>query len=179
MTPAEAQSLLATAIDSEGGVWADLGAGEGTFTRALASLLGADARIYAVERDAAAVESLKRVARATPAIEPVVADFSDSYEPPQLLDGILLANSLHYQRDAGDVLARLAQSLKPGGRVVLIEYDRRRANQWVPYPIAIASLPALAARAGLSAPAVVARRASIYQGELYVAIAERIKPGKF
>ena len=46
-------------------------------------------------------------------------------------------------------LARLVAWLRPGGRVVLVEYDHRRANPWVPYPIGIAKLPALAKAAQL------------------------------
>jgi hypothetical protein len=50
-------------------------------------------------------------------------------------DGMLLANSLHFVRDAAAVLARLAARVRPGGRVVLVEYDKRRASPWIPYPI--------------------------------------------
>jgi hypothetical protein len=57
---------------------------------------------------------------------------------------------------------------------VIVEYDRRAANRWVPYPIAMTRLPDLAARAGLSAPMVTATRPSAFGGILYVAAADRI-----
>jgi ubiquinone/menaquinone biosynthesis C-methylase UbiE len=175
VTPDDALALLRPAITTSGGVWADLGAGEGTFTRALAELLGQEARIYAVDRDPNAVEVLKRwalTARCT--VVPVLGDFSGAFDLPDArpLDGLLLANSLHYVRDAAGVLARLVAFLKPGGRVVLAEYDRRQANRWVPYPIPIATFSTLATAASLSTPTVVSRRPSISQGELYVAVAE-------
>jgi ubiquinone/menaquinone biosynthesis C-methylase UbiE len=176
VTPDEALELLAPAIITRGGVWADLGAGDGTFTRALAELLGPTSRIYAVERDENALDALRRwAASATADVIPVAADFSLAFDPPgsALLDGMLFANSLHYVRDAKAVLARLAAWLKPGGRVVFIEYDRRSPNRWVPYPIPVATLAALAAAADLAAPSVVGSRPSIYQGELYVAVADR------
>ena len=44
----------------------------------------------------------------------------------------------------------LPERLRPGGRVVLVEYDRRAHSRWVPYPIPIARLPEPAASAGLS-----------------------------
>ena len=53
-----ATRLIAAAIVPQGGTWADLGAGRGTFTRALARLLGAEGRVVAVERDPAAVRAL-------------------------------------------------------------------------------------------------------------------------
>jgi len=176
MTPSEAVDLLKPAISTRGGVWADLGAGEGTFTRALAELLGADGHVYAVDRDANAVAELKRRAPKAPGkVTPVMGDFSQPFDPPgkALLDGMLFANSLHYVPDPGVVLTRLVAWIKPGGRVVFVEYDRRDANRWVPYPIPISALANLTAAAGLSTPTVVARRPSLYQGEMYVAWAAR------
>lgn len=76
------------------------------------------------------------------------------------LDGVVLANALHFVRDADVVLSRLAGSIKPGGMVVIIEYDRRVASQWVPYPIPLARLPMLAQAAGLSTPEVTTTRPS-------------------
>ena len=176
MTPDETLELLAPAITTRGGVWADLGSGDGTFTRALAELLGPASQIYAVDRDQNALAALERWAAASQSkIIPIVGDFSLPFDPPRsaLLDGLLFANSLHYIRDAKGVLTRLIAWLKPNGRVVFVEYDRRTSNPWVPYPIPAADLPALTSAAGLSAPSVVGTRPSIYQGELYVAVADR------
>jgi 2-polyprenyl-3-methyl-5-hydroxy-6-metoxy-1,4-benzoquinol methylase len=86
---------------------------------------------------------------------------------------MLLANVLHFVDDQTSVLARLAQRVKPGGRVVFIEYDRREASRWVPFPISAEDLPRLAAAAGLSAPKIVGRKASAYSGDLYVAVSSR------
>ncbi len=168
MTPREARELIRDAVPAGGREWADLGAGEGTFTRALVELLGSGARIHALDRDRRAVAALERLARRTPNVQPRLADFSRSVEPPDhekgLLDGLLLANSLHFVADAPSVLARLARWLRPGGRAVLVEYDQRPASPWVPHPIPAESWPALAAAAGLSRPAIVARRRSAFGG---------------
>lgn len=60
-----------------GGTWADLGAGSGTFTRALAELVGAAGTVYAVDRDARAMawltEGAERAGGAR--LLPMVADF--------------------------------------------------------------------------------------------------------
>ena len=179
MDTREASALIAGAIHKRGGVWADVGAGEGTFTSALAELLGSDSTIYAVDRDASAVAALEHWApRAKAKVMPVAADFTRPFDLPgldgRLLDGMLLANALHFVRDADVVLARLAAMVKPGGRVVFVEYDRRAASRWVPYPIPATRLRALAASAGLSTPTVTATRPSDYGGEIYVAVAERL-----
>ena len=58
MNARDARALIAPAVDGPGGIWADLGAGTGTFTRALAGLLGPDCTIYAVDRDPHSVAEL-------------------------------------------------------------------------------------------------------------------------
>jgi len=84
---------------------------------------------------------------------------------------MLLANVLHFVKEQTSVLARLMQHVKPAGRVVFIEYDQRGKSRWVPYPISAEDLAVLTAAAGLTAPEVVARKASAYSGDLYVAVA--------
>ena len=171
--------MIEPALGAPGGVWADLGAGDGTFTLALAALLGAPSTIYAVDRDAGAVESLRRRARNAGAkLIPIEADFTRDPQLPlgdnEYLDGMLLANSLHFVSDAEAVLSRLVKSLRPDGRVVLIEYDRRERSRLVPYPVPSVRLPTLAKAAGLSEPVLVATRPSLYSGTLYVARADRV-----
>jgi SAM-dependent methyltransferase len=174
LNTSEAVSLIEAAVPRDTATWADVGAGDGTFTRALVELLGPGARIYAVDRDARALASLRRwAARAGATVIPVEADFTRPLELPELLDGLLVANALHFARDADVVLARLAALVRPGGRVVIVEYDRRGASRWVPYPIWRDRLPALAANAGLSPPRVTATRPSAFGGIIYVAAADR------
>jgi SAM-dependent methyltransferase len=101
----------------------------------------------------------------------VVDDFAREFYVPEgptgLLDGMLFANSLHFVHDPAAVLARMVGWLRPGGRVVLVEYDQREASQWVPYPISTGSLPALARAAGLTQPRLTGSRPSEYRGILY------------
>src|SRR5438093_11186980 len=87
---AEAVELIGAAIPRRGETWADLGAGNGTFTRALVELLGPDSSIYAVDRDRRAVAALERWAkREAPAVIPVVADFTKPFDLPGLGDARL------------------------------------------------------------------------------------------
>jgi trans-aconitate methyltransferase len=178
MTAREALELLEPAVPRDDGTWADLGAGDGTFTRALVERLEPEARIVAVDRDARAIGSIRRwAAKHAPNVTCVVADIARPFEWPELdgrpLAGLLLANSLHFVPEGEAALARLAARLRPGGRVVVIEYDQHNASRWVPYPIPVERLPALAKAAGLTATTVVARRASAFGGEMYVAVADR------
>ena len=176
MNDRDALALLRAAIPSaEGEAWADLGAGGGTFTRALAALVGPSGHVIAVDEDARALAGLRRWAdaiRGGPAITLLRADIARAFDLPPL-DGAVMANVLHFVADAEAALARIAARLKPGGRLVLIEYEGRRPSRWVPYPISAAQFAELAAGVGLEPPRVAATRPSAFGGDLYVAVATR------
>ncbi len=167
--------------------WADLGAGRGTFSRALAGLLGAGGRVYAVDRDPAAVAALARLPRAARA-GAVTAHRADFAEPGALdalglppLDGALLANALHFVPAPAQaaVVAGVLGRLRPGGRLVVVEYEGRRPGPWVPAPVPFARLAALLAAvapAGAAGPARVASRPSAYGGTMYAAWFARPEP---
>ena len=180
MDDADATALIAAAVPAGRGpaTWADFGAGEGTFTRALWELLGPGSRIYAVDRSAGALAALKRwTAAAGAEVVTIQADFTETMGlsgiAERTLDGILLANSLHFVADGDRVLRRLVDLIRPGGRVVLVEYERRAPSRWVPYPVSPERFAGLAEGAGLAAPAVVATRPSAFGGTLYAAVAVR------
>ena len=177
MEPREAIALIGAAVGEKGGVWADLGAGSGVFTRALAKLLGPAGTVYAVDRNAAALRELTRTrgpAGSSATIRTVVGDFAEPLELPQL-DGVLVANALHYvpYADQPAVLRRVASMLTDGAPIVVVEYDRRHANQWVPYPITPAALAAVTRDAGLGVPTVLATQPSQYSGTIYSAVVRR------
>lgn len=175
MDARDAARLIAPAVS--GRVWADLGAGRGTFTMALANLLGASGRVYAVERDASAVDALQRLARGRgrderALIEVVRADFARTPLPLEDVDGVLMANSLHYvaDDDQAPLLARLANGLGEHGVLLVVEYDNRPRSRWVPFPIAFNRLASIAPTAGLSGPALIGRRESAFGGTMYAAV---------
>ena len=172
----EAEALLA-AIPPHKGDWADLGAGNGTFASALARRLQPGSRIYAVDRDPRAVASLRQLKASDVDIIPVAGDFSGPLELPGVgsgeLHGLLFANALHFVPNPGAILADLLLWLRPGGLLVIVEYDGRRPNRWVPYPISVERLPDILASLDLAAPTVTATRPSGYGGSLYVAVTQR------
>jgi len=167
--------LLRAGVEGAGPKWADLGSGEGAFTLALADLLGSGGSIRSVDRDARALQVQARaVAAAFPSVTvtQIVADFS---KPLGLLslDGIVLANSLHFQRDQAAVLKLVIGYLRPGGRLILVEYDSDRGNQWVPFPLSFDTWSALAAEAGLRETQTLASVPSRFLGSIYSALSLR------
>jgi SAM-dependent methyltransferase len=175
----DALALLRAAVPAaEGEVWADLGAGSGVFTRALAALVGPAGHVFAADADARALGAVRRWAAGTapgPEITIVRADVTGALALPPL-DGVVMANVLHFVADAEAVVPRIATLLRPGGRLVLIEYEGRRPGPWVPYPVSAARFRELAAAAGLVEPRVAATRPSRFGGEIYAAVAVRASP---
>jgi SAM-dependent methyltransferase len=92
-------------------------------------------------------------------IIPQQADFTRPLDLPAL-DGLLLANSLHFIRDQQAALALIAGYLRPGGCLLLVEYDLRAPLPWVPFPVPLARLELLAAEAGFEKPTEIGRRIS-------------------
>jgi len=167
--------LLRPAVPAGGGTWADIGAGHGAFTLALADLLGPGASIVAVDRDAGALAGNARaVADRFPAtaLTTLVADLRGPLELP-VLDGLVAANSLHFvgRAEQPATIARLAGHLRPGAPFVVVEYDADRGNPWVPHPFSAAAWPALAASAGLVGARQVARVPSRFLGAIHASVA--------
>jgi SAM-dependent methyltransferase len=160
-----------------GGVWADLGAGGGAFTLALADLLGASGELFAVDRDARGLRALERELRnrfPDTRLQTLVADFTRPLGLPPL-DGLVLANSLHFvaDRDKGPTLGLLRAALKPGGRLLIVEYNAERGNRWVPHPLTLHRWAALAREHGFAETRLLARRPSRFLGEIFSAVSLR------
>ena len=168
MNHTDAVSLIRAGVANKGGVWADLGAGSGVFTRALADLLGPEGQVFAVDRQPSHLAE-REPERGT--IIPLQADFTRALELPPL-DGLLMANALHFVRRHERVLRGLVRHLKPGGTFLLVEYDLSRGSPWIPFPVPFGRFQTLAPRVGLSEVREVGRRPSRYgPRELYAAVA--------
>jgi SAM-dependent methyltransferase len=174
-------ALLRPAVDP-GGTWADIGAGEGAFTLALADLLGPGGRIVAVDRDGRALAmNAAAVASRFPAtpLTTLTVDFaSDRPLAPDLieeLDGLAAANSLHFLAPDRQVpvVRSLAAHLRPGGRFVVVEYDADRGNPWVPHPFSYRSWEGMASAAGLADTREIGRVRSGFLGAIYAAESRR------
>lgn len=169
------RDLILPGITQPGGVWADLGSGSGIFTLVLRRLLGPDVRIYSVDRDAKALDKQRRAMEAqfpATAITYLTADFTRPLGLPSL-DGILMANALHFVpfERQGAVFRQLCGHLKPnGGAFLIVEYESRRGNPWVPYPVDYESFQFLAGEAGLHDIRRLAIAPSTFMSAMYSAI---------
>ena len=154
---------------TRGGTWADLGAGTGAFTLALAELVGPTGEVIAVDRDRGSLRELERALRPGGAtVRTVSADFTKPIEV-SLLDGIVMANSLHFVKDKVPVLALVRVMLKPSGRLLLVEYDADRGNTWVPHPMSFETWRDLADANGFTGTRKLASVPSRFLGRIYSA----------
>jgi ubiquinone/menaquinone biosynthesis C-methylase UbiE len=164
--------LLQPADLPPGGTWADLGAGSGAFTLALRELAGPETVIYAVDKDRIRLAELEGAWRAcfgdTRGLHLLNADFSRALEIP-LLDGIVMANSLHFFRDKRKTLEHVRMLLKTGGVLLLVEYNVDSGNPWVPFPLSFETWRRLAPQAGFSEPRLLATHPSSFLREFYAA----------
>ncbi len=175
MDHADHVALLRAGLDgvAAGERWADIGAGSGAFTLALADLLGPGATVVALDRDAKALAINAQAMAARFSNVDLETRVCDLIDPPDLglLDGIVAANSLHYvPRDRQvEVVRRLAALVRPGGRFVVVEYDADRGNPWVPHPFSFETWRRLAGEAGLRDTERIGRVPSRFLGAIYAA----------
>jgi SAM-dependent methyltransferase len=156
-------------------VWADLGSGGGAFTLALADLLGPGGVIYSIDRNRRALRHQEQAMRERfPAtlLHLIDADFTKPLDLPPL-DGVVMANALHFVRDKQPVLRLISGYLRPGGRLILVEYDADRGNHWVPHPLSYPTWEQVAARAGFVETQLLATVPSRFLGRIYSALSVR------
>lgn len=174
MRHADHVALLRDGV-SPGGVWADLGSGEGAFTLALADLLGPGGSICSVDTDTGSLRVQQRaMSERFPEVTLEVhrGDFMRPLELPPL-DGIVMANSLHFHRDHAAVVRHVVTWLKPGARFVLVEYDADRGNTWVPHPLSYETWDRVAEGTGLTETRLLHRVPSRFLGAIYSALSVR------
>ena len=177
MNHADHVALIRDGVEGAGPQRLELGAGTGAFTLALLDLLGADADVTALDRDAGALGQLQEVAgqrfpRAR--LHAMTGDFTEPLPvEPAAFDGVLMANSLHFVRDKEPVLRDAIGTLLPGGRFVLVEYGADEGNWWVPWPLSYPTWVKLAANVGLTDTTKIGEVPSRFLGSMYAATSVR------
>ena len=169
MTIEEAINLIKNGVvPNEKSVWADLGCGDGLFTRALASIMGIGSTIYAVDENRRALGKIEAVPGIR--IEKIVGNFEKDELQLQDLDGILLANSLHFIKDKSFFAQRAKRWMNNDGRLIIVEYDTDIPNRWVPYPISFSSLQKLFSPLGFGIEKIAEHKSIYNRAGMYAAV---------
>lgn len=123
----EAPDLALDALDLQpGAVVADIGAGSGYITARLARRVGPTGRVYAEDIQPQMIGLLKgRLTREKiENVVPVLGTVDDPRLPADSIDLILLVDVYHEFAKPVEMLAAMRAALKPGGRLVLLEYRK-------------------------------------------------------
>ncbi|MBD2099834.1 class I SAM-dependent methyltransferase [Leptolyngbya sp. FACHB-261] len=110
---------------------ADIGAGTGYFSFRISPLVP-QGRVLAVDVQPEMIEILNglKQEKAITNVEPVQATPTDPNLPPQSVDIALMVDAYHEFDYPREVMTGIVRALKPGGRVVLVEY--RGENPFIP-----------------------------------------------
>ena len=110
-----------------GSVVADIGAGDGIYSFAAAEHVGATGKVYATEIDAKKLEELKAevTKRKLQNVVVVESKEADTNLPTGCCDAIFLRHVYHHLTKPAEFDANLVRSLKPGGRLAIIDFPAR------------------------------------------------------
>ena len=147
--------------------WADLGCGNGVFTEVLANFLPAQSRIIAVDKSD---HQLAQTMGDNVSVAFQRADFTEANLQLPELDGILMANALHFVKDKETLIKKLEKHFKSSPQFLIVEYDHTQPNRWVPYPVPFEELKKIFLKLGYHTIERIGDQRSLYGGIMYAAI---------
>ncbi len=121
----EKPEVVLTAMQlREGMTVAEIGAGTGYFSRRLGKAVGPTGKVYAEDIQPQMLDLLKGYTAKAGVhnVTTVLGTDTDPKLPPHAVDRILLVDVYHEFQKPQEMLSRIAESLAPGGRVILVEY---------------------------------------------------------
>lgn len=124
--------LLASLGLKKGDVVADIGAGSGFFTWRMARLVGPAGRVYAndIQPEMLAILRTNLALRGVTNVVPVLGTTTDPRLPADSIDLAIMVDVYHECDQPYEFMQAVVRSLKPGGRMVFVEY--RGEDRWVP-----------------------------------------------
>ena len=110
-----------------GTIVADIGAGDGIYSFAAVEHVGATGKVYATEIDTKKLEDLKAEAAKRKLQNVVVVESkeADTNLPTACCDAIFLRRVYHHLTKPAEFDANIVRSLKPGGRLAIIDFPAR------------------------------------------------------
>lgn len=116
----------------------DLGCGPGYCTTELAFLAGAKGKVIGIDKSENFIAHLQRVTDMYGLnIEAIHADFDEMTLPPNSLDGMYCRWALAWLPNPLEVLQKVYDALRPGGRMVIHEYYDWSTLQTEPHSSAL------------------------------------------
>jgi ubiquinone/menaquinone biosynthesis C-methylase UbiE len=119
---------------------ADIGSGSGYFTLRLAAAVGDTGRVYGVDIDPEMIRHLNRRVRDAGLrnVQTVLSDPDDPLLPDRSIDRFVIVDTWHHVEKQPEYLALMKKMLKPGGQVVMIDFQKRELPVGPPVAMKIA-----------------------------------------
>ena len=119
---------------------ADIGSGSGYFTLRLAAAVGDRGRVYGVDIDPEMIRHLNRRVRDAGVrnVQTVLSDPGDPLLPVGSIDRFVIVDTWHHIENQAEYLALIKKMLKPGGQVVMIDFQKRELPVGPPLAMKIA-----------------------------------------
>jgi ubiquinone/menaquinone biosynthesis C-methylase UbiE len=132
-TAGEAERLAAWLELRPGMRVADLGAGDGTFAIAVARRVGPAGHVYATELDHELLAAIRSAARreGLANIEVIEGSVSSTNLPEACCDALFSRVVYHHLADAAAINADLFRALRPGGRLLVIDFEPGGIMDWI------------------------------------------------
>jgi SAM-dependent methyltransferase len=158
---ADEMKRLAALMDwKQGTIVADVGAGDGRFAFAAAQIVGPSGKVFATEIDTEKFAKLRSevAKRHLSNMTVLESKEADTNLPAECCDAIFLRRVYHHLTKPAEFDAALVRSLKPGGRLAIIEFPPRaglepvngipanRGGHGIPEKIAVEELTAAGLR---------------------------------
>ncbi len=120
------EKIVAACGLKPGMVVADVGAGTGLFTRLFARQVGDDGQVYAVDIAAKFLEHIQKTCREARLknVTPVLCSEDRVDLPAKSVDVAFVCDTYHHFEFPNRTLASLYRSIKPGGRLIVVDFQR-------------------------------------------------------
>ncbi len=129
------EAIVARSGVTPGMTVADVGAGTGLFTRLFARAVGSGGKVYAVDISRTFIDNVQRTSRAQGLnnVIGIVNSQTDTGLPPSAVDLVFLCDTYHHFEDPEKMLASIHRALKPGGILVVIDFERipGKSSAWI------------------------------------------------
>jgi len=130
----DAERLIAVLEIHAGSVVGEIGAGDGTLTFAIAQTVGESGRVFTNDLNKDRVKKLQTEAEKAGAANVTVVEGRETETnfPDQCCDAIFMRNVYHHFGDPPAMNASLLKSLKPGGRLAILDFTPPPGGETVP-----------------------------------------------
>ena len=121
------EAVLAATTLKPGDVVADIGAGTGLYTMLFADAVGENGHVFAVDIEALFLDLINQRAEdgGLDNISAVLGRENSITLAHESVDVIFIADTYHYFTDRETIMTSIRDALKPGGRLILIDYDAK------------------------------------------------------